>query len=191
MGTHRLVLGSALLVTALAAMAACSGSTAGNGAGSDGGNPDGAGSSSGGGDSASDPFVGSWVCTGTSSLTFTQPAGHKPETDSFTTDVTIVANGDGSETITGQAVDGGPTCVTKATVSGNTATLESGQSCQNANGTTTAYTGGTATLTSSTTYTVTRTFSFSGTVTVTPDGGSPEQVQVAGSGTSTGTCTKQ
>jgi hypothetical protein len=46
-------------------------------------------------------------------------------------------------------------------------------------------------LTSSTTYAVTRVFTFSGMTTYTPDGGTPEEIEVAGSGTSSGTCTKQ
>jgi hypothetical protein len=55
---------------------------------------------------------------------------------------------------------------------------------------TTTYTSGTATV-SGNTYMGSRTYTFSGTTTYTPDGGSPEQIQVAGSGTTSSTCTKQ
>jgi hypothetical protein len=182
----------ASIVAGAALGAACSSSTGGgNGSGgSDSGS--GSGSSSGGGDSGADPFVGSWLCTGTDSLTFTEPTGAKPQMNPYATNVTVVDNGDGMQTATGEPADGGPSCSIKETVSGNAASLVSGgQSCMNANGTTTVYTGGTSTLTGSTTYATTRVFTFSGTTTYTPDGGSPEQIQVAGSGTSSGTCTKQ
>jgi hypothetical protein len=199
----------------------------------------------------SDPFVGSWVCEGTESLTFTKPTGEAPLMSGFASDVTVTANADGSVTATSETVDGGFSCALKSAVSGNTATLESGQSCTDPDGTTDVFTSGTATL-SGVTYTFTRAFTFSGSITVmagaTPrpqgglpdggvsdggssdggvseggtsdggvsdggvsdggphdggasdagshdsgaaDGGSSQQLQVAGSGTSTGICVKQ
>lgn len=195
MPSHRLLLCAASLVAAAVVGAACSsGSSGGNASGgSDAGGSSSSGSSSGGGgDSGADPFVGSWVCSGTDSLTFTQPAGAKPQMNAYTTDVTVVSNGDGTQTATGEPADGGPSCAIKDTVSGNTANVASGgQSCTSASGITTVYTSGTSTLTSSTTYAVTRVFTFSGMTTYTPDGGMPTQIQVVGSGTSSGTCTKQ
>jgi len=178
-----------LLLCAASLVAACSSSSGsgGNGSASDAG-----GSSSGGGDSGGDPFVGSWVCDGTDSLTFTEPAGAKAQMNSYSTDVTVVDNGDGTQTATGTPADGGASCAIKDTVSGNTANVASGgQPCTAASGITTVYTSGTSTLTSSTTYVVTRVFTFSGMTTYTPDGGTPTPIQVAGSGTSSGTCTKQ
>ena len=194
--SHRLLLGAASLVgavtLALGAPACSSGSSGGNGSGgSDGGGSSSGSSSGGSGDSGQDPFVGSWVCTGTISTTFTQPAGAKPQTSDYVTDVTVVSNGDGTQTATGEPADGGPTCSIKETVSGDSASIMGSQSCMNANGTTAVYTSGTSTLTSSTTYTAMRAFTFSGTVMYTPDGGTPTPLQVAGSGTSSGTCTKQ
>jgi hypothetical protein len=132
------------------------------------------------------------MCSGTDSLTFTQPAGAKAQMNSYATVATVVYDGDGTQTATGEAADGGPSCSIKETVSGNAANLVSGgQPCTGADGVTTVYTSGTSTLTSATTYAVTRVFTFSGTTMYTPDGGVPTPIQVAGSGTSSGTCTKQ
>jgi hypothetical protein len=115
-----------------------------------------------------------------------------PQTNDYATNVTVVDNGDGTQTATGEPTDGGPSCAVKETVSGNGAALVSGgQSCMNANGTTTVYTGGTSTLTSPTTYATTRVFTFSGMVPYTPDGGTTTMIEVAGNGTSSGTCSKQ
>ncbi|HEY1697794.1 MAG TPA: hypothetical protein VGG39_36790 [Polyangiaceae bacterium] len=145
------------------------------------------GSASGGGDASTDPFVGDWTCTGSDVLTFTQPAGAKQETDPFTTSVVVVANADGSQTATVLSADGGAGCGLQSTVSGDTATLEPNQTCPGSNGVTASYTSGVNTLTSATTYTIDRTFTFSGSVTT--DAGS--HVQVAGTGVTSGTCTKQ
>ncbi|MGD0525501.1 MAG: hypothetical protein ABSE49_10175 [Polyangiaceae bacterium] len=199
-------LGAVALTGALAFGAACSSSSAGSSSGGSSGSSTsssggGSGSSSGGGSGSSsggedggaaDPFVGTWVCSGTETNTYTQPAGKAATTDAYTDDVTITSNGDGTQTASSLPADGGASpCVTKSTVSGDTSTLETGTTCMNANGTTTTWTGGSATLTSSTTFMANRTYTFSGSVTYTPDGGSPTQVQVAGSGMSSGTCTKQ
>jgi hypothetical protein len=89
-------------------------------------NPDaGIGTSSGGGgsdsgDSAS-AFVGTWTCTG--STTLAAQSGSNADTN---TDV-IVANSDGTLTDTWSGAGG--TCSAKFTVSGSTATVVSGQSC--------------------------------------------------------------
>jgi hypothetical protein len=145
--------------------------------------------SNGSGGGGSNPFVGSWACTGTQSLTFTQPAGAQPQTNNQSFTQTIVANGDGSITATTTG-DAGNGCTFKWTVSGSTATLEANQTCTNTNGVVASYTSGTATV-SGTTLTHSNQFTFSGTITATPDGGQPQQVQVAGTGTGENTCTKQ
>jgi len=197
------------IVAALGAGAHCSSSSSGgNGTGGDGGSSSGgssggsssggssggtssggssSGSSSGGGDASADPFVGDWTCTGDDVLTFTQPAGAKQETDPFTTNVVIVANADGSQTATVLSADGGAGCALQSAVSGDTATLDPNQTCLGANGVTASYTSGVNTITSPTTYTIDRKFGFAGTVTT--DAGA--HVQVAGTGATTGTCTKQ
>jgi hypothetical protein len=190
--------GSIVLFT-VAAVAACSGSSSSSnngGGGSDAGGSDGSGSSSGGssdggGDGAgSDPWVGTWACTGTASNTFTEPASAQPNMQPFANTTVIVDNGDGTITSTGTPPDGGDTCALKYTVSGNTETLVSGgQSCMNNNGTTEVYTSGTATLTGNT-FMGTRDYTFSGTVTAETDAG-PKQVMVAGSGNISATCTRQ
>jgi len=180
-----------LATVLVVALAACSSSNGGNSGGSDGGGSDGSGSSSGGGGGdGGDPWVGTWACTGTESDTFTEPAGAKPETKDTANMVAIVDNGDGTVTLTGTPPDGGITCSLKFTVSGSALTLVSGgQSCMNNNGTTEIYTSGTATLTGST-YTSSRAYTFSGTVAETTDAGT-KQVMVAGSGTASGSCTRQ
>lgn len=183
----------ALASIVVVALAACGGSTnGGNGSGSDGGGSDGSGSSSGGGDGAgSDPWVGTWACTGTESNTFTEPAGAKPEDKDTASTVTIVDNGDGTVTATSNPPDGGITCSLKSTVSGDTLTLVTGgQSCANNNGTTEIYTSGSATL-SGNMYTASKAYTFSGTVAETNDAGASMQVMVAGSGTASSTCTRQ
>ncbi|HEY3818175.1 MAG TPA: hypothetical protein VGL81_13440 [Polyangiaceae bacterium] len=185
------------IVAAISAGTHCS-SSSGGGNGSDGGSSSSSGSSSsgssssgsssGGGDASSaDPFVGNWTCTGDDVLTFTQPAGAKQQTDPFTTNVLIVANADGSQTATVVSADGGAGCALQSSVSGDTATLEPNQMCLGSNGVTASYTSGVNTITSATTYTIDRQFNFAGTVTT--DAGA--QVQVAGTGATTGTCTKQ
>jgi hypothetical protein len=127
----------------------------------------------------SDPFVGSWVCEGTESLTFTEPKGEAPMMSGFASDVTVTANADGSLTATSEAVDGGFSCALKSAVSGSTATLESGQSCMDPDGTNAVYTSGTATL-NGVTFAFSRAFTFSGTLTVMagaaprPQGGLPD-----------------
>jgi hypothetical protein len=196
--SHRLLLGPAVLLVSAALGSACSSSSSGgNGSGADAGGSSSSGSSSGGSsssgsDSGADPFVGSWVCTGTDMLTFTMPSGAKPENNPYTTDVTVVSTGSGTQTATGEAADGGPSCAIQEDVSGNGASVVSGgQSCTSSNGAVLVYTGGTSTLLSPTSYSTTRVFTFSGMVPYTPDGGTTTMIEVAGSGTSSGTCTKQ
>ena len=132
----------------------------------------------------SDPFVGTWSCTGTDALTPSQPPGAKPVSNSTAVTRRIVDNGDGTATST-SSDDAGSTCALRSKVSGSNATLESGQSCVVA-GFTLSFTSGTASV-SGATLTLSASFTFSGTVT--PDGGSP--IQVAGTGTTSSTCMKQ
>lgn len=147
------------------------------------------GSSSGGGDAAPDPFVGTWDCTGTQTLDFQFEAGTMSSDTSYTAaTVTITDDGDGTVTST-LATDAGEACTRKFTVSGDTATLESGQSCT-FQGLTFTYTSGTATL-SGTSYVVTTSLTLDGTVTVLTEGGSPDMLDVTGTGQTQSTCNKQ
>jgi hypothetical protein len=248
---HRLHLCAALCLVFAAVGCSSSHHSSDDDTGGDGSSEAG-GSEAGGEAGPSDPFVGSWVCEGTESLTFTAPKGEAPLMSGFASDVTVTANADGSVTATSETVDGGFSCALKSAVSGSTATLESGQSCMDPDGTNAIYTSGTATV-NGVTYTFSRAFTFSGTLTVmagatprpqgglpdgggsdsgspdggshdggtsdggvsdggvsdggphdggvsdaggshdsgTPDGGSTQQLQVAGSGTSSGICVKQ
>jgi hypothetical protein len=155
------------------ALAACS-TSSGGGATNDSG--------------ASDPFVGTWDCTGTQTLNFVFEAGTMSSETSYTSaTVTITDDGDGTQTST-FTTDAGATCVRKSTWSGNTATLESGQPCT-FGGLTFTYTSGTSTL-SGTSYMVTAALTLRGTVQYTPDGGSTEMIGVTGTGQTQSTCTK-
>lgn len=147
----------------------------------------GCGSSSSGGNTP-DPFVGSWNCQQQITLTFTKPSG-APQYNSTESDlVTVADNGDGTVTTTGHP-DSGSGCATKFTVSGNNATIVSGQTCTPSGGLTISYTSGSATVNGSS-LTANEAFTFSGTLTVTSDGGS-QQVSAEGSGTAAYSCTKE
>jgi hypothetical protein len=168
------------------ALAACSSSSS-TGETLDGG-PDGSVGADGGGDSSSpDPFVGSWTCKGTTTTTFTQPAGMQPRMASYTSAVTIVDDGDGTVTVTSN--DGhDPICTLKFDRFDNVLTIEAGQTCNSATGgLVSTYTSGGAMVTSPTSFTSSNVSTLSGTVTL--DGGSPSQV--AAVAMSSGTCTKQ
>jgi hypothetical protein len=135
-----------------------------------------------------DPFVGTWVCTGTDDLTITTPTGIPPVTES--TAATIVIADDGSSTISAtRSTEGGAGCVTQSIVAGSNATLESGQTCTSGGLTLTLVSGGAnvmnGTLVSSRRYTL------SGTLTYTPEAGMPQSIQVTGTGSSTDNCAKQ
>jgi hypothetical protein len=138
---------------------------------------------------SSDGFVGTWSCSGTYALTFTAPAGTPPYSGTTQDIDTIVDAGGGAITVQSQN-DAGAGCTIKATVSGNTATLESAQSCPLSDGLTLTYTSGTSTLNSSG-YSSTYKFSFSGMITVRFDSGTSVTVSASGSGTGSSNCTKQ
>jgi hypothetical protein len=145
--------------------------------------------SSGDGAPPPDPFVGTWDCTGTQTLNFDFESGTMSSDTSYTAATVIITDdGDGSMTATLTA-DAGPACTRKFTVSGGTATLESGQSCT-FEGLTFTYTSGTATL-SGTSYIVTTELTLSGTITVLTEGGSPDMLDVTGTGETQSTCNEQ
>ena len=134
------------------------------------------------------PFVGTWVCTGTDDLTVTTPAGIPPVTES--TAATIVIVDDGSSTISAtRSTEGGAGCVTRSIVAGSNATLESGQTCMGG-GLTLALVSGGANVMDGTMVSSLR-YSLAGTLSYVPDGGMPQSIQVTGTGSSTDNCAKQ
>jgi hypothetical protein len=136
-----------------------------------------------------DPWVGTWDCTGSQTLSFQFEAGTMSSDTSYTAaTMTITDDGDGTVTATLTA-DSGPTCTRKLTVSGDTATLESGQSCT-FEGLTFTYTSGSAML-SGTSFIVTTELTLDGTVTVLTEGGSPDMLDVTGTGETQSTCNQQ
>jgi hypothetical protein len=136
------------------------------------------------------PFQGQWACSVVDALTFTTPPNGEPESNVTSPLLTVVADVSGDLSVTG-LVDAGATCPLKLTSSGATATLTGGQTCTS--GTISlAYGGGSATVTGSV-LSVTLAYSFSGTVVAPGDGGTSGATtneSVAGTGTSTYTCTK-
>jgi hypothetical protein len=137
-------------------------------------------SSSGGG---SNPFVGTWSCQNSLTLTFTMPAGVPPYSEMKTETTTLTATTGNGISASSQTDSGAP-CVVTLTTSGGTATIDPGQKCTTSNGTTISYTSGTFTVSGST---LTGSFAFSATGNIATDGGS---VAVAGNGTQSSTCTK-
>lgn len=168
-------------------LGACASSSGGNNSGGVDGGSD-AGSDSGGDSASSDPFVGAWDCTGTTIEAFTQPAGMQPQTFNFTSDDTAVDDGNGMATWTAGAKDGGqPACALNCSWSGNTLTVQAGQTCGTGSpGVSCTVTSGVMTLTNSTSCTFQRALSCAGTATV--DGG---PTQIATTLTESATCTKQ
>ena len=130
--------------------------------------------------------MGTWDCTGSQTLYFDFEAGTTSSDTSYTA-ATVVITDDGDATITSTlSTDAGATCTRKFTVSGDTATLESGQSCT-FEGLTFTYTSGTANL-SGTSYVLTTSLNLAGTVTVLTEGGSPDTLDVTGTGETQLTC---
>jgi hypothetical protein len=143
-------------------------------------------SSSGGG--SLDPFVGTWVCTGTDDLTVTTPPGIPPVTESTASTIVIVDDGSGTISAT-RSTEGGAGCVTRSIVAGSNATLESGQTCASGGLTLTLLSGGANVMDG--TMVSSRRYSLSGTLSYVPDGGMPQSIQVTGTGSSTDNCAKQ
>jgi hypothetical protein len=139
------------------------------------------GSSSSG--SSSDPFVGTYSCSNSYTLTYTTPAGAKPTTGTSSFTNVVVDDGDGTYTSTSTG-DAGTSCTLKHSYSGSSSTLVNGQTCT-FGGLVYTYTAGTASI-SGKTVTTSNQWSFTGTVDT-----AGQTVQVAGSGTSMGTCTAQ
>jgi hypothetical protein len=130
-------------------------------------------------------FVGVWSCTTQEQLTFTNPANSTPESLTDASDVTIVADPDGSITATASGDGGGGGCPLRASVSGETASLVAGQTCSG-QGLTVAFTGGTVQLNGSK-LTASYTFTFSGSIVAAGDAGTQA---VVGTGTESYACTK-
>jgi len=83
---------------------------------------------------AATSIVGTWSCTGTENLSFTQPSTQAPESATVNDTMSISDDGNGTLTVLisndPQLGDAGVTCSRDYTMSGNTATLKSGQECQ-------------------------------------------------------------
>lgn len=141
-------------------------------------------SSASGGGATSDPFVGTWNCTGSSTTTFTQPANTPPSTADNSATAVITDDGMGNITQVRTVVDAGTMCTlhSKLGSDGKSTTLDMGQTCMTANGGTLSYTSGGATLTAPNTFTSSSTWNFSGTTM----GGA----QLVGTGSGMSTCTK-
>jgi hypothetical protein len=161
-------------VATLAVLAACSGSSSGAGSGPEV-SPDAA--------ATTDPFVGMWSCTGSSTTTFTAPPNTPPDVTSDSSTVTFTDDGTGN--ITGVHVTAGaPTCTLRSHLNadGKSTTLTPGQTCMTSLGNTLTYTMGGSTLDSPTTYTGTSSWTDSGKTTT--------GAALAGTGSGTSSCTK-
>jgi hypothetical protein len=157
-----------LLVPALLLATACSSSSGGSGTGG-----------------SSDPFVGTWDCTGTSTTTFSQPPNTPPST--VNTGATTVITDDGMGNITSVRTpdDAGVPCTlhSKLNSDGKSTTIAMGQTCTLAGGGTITYTSGGSTLTNPSTYSSTATWTFSG---MTMKG-----MPLIGTGSGMSSCTKK
>ena len=147
----------------------------------------GGGDTGDGGDGAvgGDSFVGTWTCTGTSSLQISQPPGQAPQSDTATSTYVVAETSPTELTITGRTDAGA--CAKRYTRAGNTASLEPGQTCTAVIGTTAmtqTFTNGSAILNGDT-ITTTLSWDFTGTV---MSGG--KQIAVQGNGSSDGKCTR-
>ncbi len=133
----------------------------------------------------SNPFVGTWRCTGTSTTTYTTPAGMPASTQPSSSTVTIVDDGDGRITTLRLPDNGAPECTLHARLDadGRSTTLDGNQTCTSLNGGTVAYTSGETRIASATTYTASHTWSYAGTTAK----GAP----LVGTGSGASTCTKQ
>ena len=76
----------------------------------------------------SSAFTGSWSCSTTDALTYTQPPGSEDKTETTTDTLVITTTGDGTFTSV-TYLDAGTSCGLKYTPSGNSASLGSGQTC--------------------------------------------------------------
>ena len=132
-------------------------------------------------------FDGEWACAVVNDLTFTTPPNSAPESNVTSPVLTIVADTSGNLTVKG-LVEAGATCPLDFTSSGTTASLTAGQSCSSGTISLT-YGKGSATVSGSS-LTATIAYSFAGTVIAPLDGGTTSSESVAGTGTSTYTCTK-
>jgi hypothetical protein len=144
-------------------------------------------SSSTGTDASSDPFVGTWQCTGSDNRNFTFPPGISRQEDTAST-IAIQDNGDGTILST-RTNDAGVTCATRSSVAGAKATLESGQACESG-GLTLKLTSGGGNVTGNMLVAL-RSYDFAGTLTFASDAGPPQTLNVAGTGTSSDNCTKE
>jgi hypothetical protein len=148
-------------------------------------------SSSGGGSSSSssatDPFVGSWDCSVSATISYSMPTTNTAMNTSMNTDV-ITDDGHGNLTIvrTGEGDAGFPTCTLHATLSadGQSTTAVTPESCPGTLGLTQTITSGTATIGSDggTTYT--------NRVTYTLEGTNAKGAPVTGTGLAMGMCAK-
>jgi hypothetical protein len=143
-------------------------------------------SSSGTLPTSSSPFQGTWACTVLDTLTFTTPANAQPETNHTSPVLTITVDASGSLSVKG-LVDAGATCPLTFSASGSTATLAAGQTCSSGTIALT-YGQGSATV-SGGSLTASIAYSFTGTVVAPLDGGTSGDEAVAGTGTSSYTCT--
>jgi hypothetical protein len=133
------------------------------------------------------PFVGTWSCTETVSLSVTQPVGYQPQPLTEALTLTITDGGGNNLTVSG-GDDAGAACKVTWTTSGTngtTATPSSGQSCTT-KGFTLISTGGTYTVNGNQ-LTGTGTSSFTGTVT----DARGQTIRLAGTASSQRSCTKQ
>jgi len=142
------------------------------------------GSSGDGGGATSDPFVGTWTCSGSSTTNFSQPPNTPPSTASNASTVVITDDGMGNLTSVRTPDDAGVPCTlhSKLNSDGKSTTLQMGQTCTTVGGGTITYTSGGSQLTNPSTYTATSTWSFSG---MTMNG-----MPLIGTGSGMSTCTK-
>jgi hypothetical protein len=139
------------------------------------------------GSSPSDPFIGSWSCSGTDTITWTMPAGMSPTNGTPSSTVVITDDGNGNitavRTPTGTNA-GAPACTTKHLLgSGGTASLSPvDQTCMTKDGATETYHTISWTASGSS-YAVTSSFHLAG-------GKNAAGMALVGDGTSQSTCTK-
>ncbi|MGH7438235.1 MAG: hypothetical protein ACRENE_21330 [Polyangiaceae bacterium] len=143
-------------------------------------------SSTSGSPPSTDPFVGSWECSVSATISYSMPTTNTAMNMSTNTDV-ITDDGHGHLTIvrTGEGDAGFPACTLHATLSadGKSTNAVTPESCPGAFGLTQTVTSGTATIGSDgTTYT--------NRVTYTLEGTNAKGAPVVGTGLAMGSCTK-
>ena len=146
-------------------------------------NPACGGMRSGTSSDASDPFPGTWQCAETDDLTFTAPPNQPPLHQTESTGISFAVDGDASLALTDEG-NGISPCPRRYSVTGATASLNAGQTCQSADQVK-SYSSGSASVESGT-LTVSESYSFRAPF-ATVDGGT---VGLAGAGTSSYKCTK-